>query len=357
MSKTTQPKKFTDKLRHYLDACCPAIWIQTHEEARISKEIFYNFHPTKNTKALNCKVYEWDSLQGLYEKVDDDKKQETKDSTDPLVMFAAVKQNCINGSYEEAVVIIKDFHLQFEKQLKKPDYIRAFKNLINILKVKRTTLIFISPVMKIPTEIVKDIQSIEYSLPDEGTIGTQFDFILEQVNQELKEKNKITATPEMRQAAINAAKGMTESEIEGSFSLGIVEHKRINEDFVRSVFNEKIMQVKKGGLLTHLDTSITFDNVGGLGEIKNWIRTRRNAFSDEARAYGLPYLKGLGLCGIAGTGKTLISKAIANEFNFPLFQLDLGSLFSKYVGEQSPSLNCGKKLEPLLKIWESDLKV
>src|SRR5690606_32358306 len=30
---------------------------------------------------------------------------------------------------------------------------------------------------------------------------------------------------------------------------------------------------------------------------------------------------------------TLISKAIANELKFPLFQLDIGKLFSKWVGE------------------------
>jgi SpoVK/Ycf46/Vps4 family AAA+-type ATPase len=36
---------------------------------------------------------------------------------------------------------------------------------------------------------------------------------------------------------------------------------------------------------------------------------------------------------IPGTGKTTIAKATANEFGFPLFQLDLGALFGKFVGD------------------------
>ena len=36
---------------------------------------------------------------------------------------------------------------------------------------------------------------------------------------------------------------------------------------------------------------------------------------------------------IPGCGKTLLAKATANEFGFPLFQLDVGALFGKHVGE------------------------
>jgi ATP-dependent 26S proteasome regulatory subunit len=323
---------FLEKLRHYVDACYPALWVQTHEEGRICKDIFSAFAKKATKDETGCKVYEWDSVVGLYEKLDEDKTKNIKDTDDPSKMFVAIKSLCSNED-SEAVFIIKDFHLQFEKPLKKIDYIRGFKNIINFLKAKRNMVIFVSPVVKVPVELQKEIQLLDYALPDEEAIGRQLNFVIESVNESKKGKDKLVVADEVRERAVESAKGMTDSEVESAFSLAIVQNKQFDLKFVHSVFSEKIMQIKKGGLLNHLETDIDFSKVGGLAGIKDWIKTRKHAFSKKARNYGLPYPKGLGLAGIAGCGKTLISKAIANEFGFPLFQLDLGSLFSKYVGE------------------------
>ena len=47
----------------------------------------------------------------------------------------------------------------------------------------------------------------------------------------------------------------------------------------------------------------TPDDVGGLGVLKEWLRLRERAFTQEARDYGLPSPKGIALIGIPGTGK------------------------------------------------------
>lgn len=60
---------------------------------------------------------------------------------------------------------------------------------------------------------------------------------------------------------------------------------------------------------------------------------RGGAFSEQARAYGLPNPRGLLLVGIQGTGKSLTAKAIAHHWHLPLLRLDVGRLFAGLVGE------------------------
>lgn len=321
---------FINKLKHYNDAGYVALWIQTFEEERVSKDIAKGMYRKPVGKDAGCKVYTWDSLNGLCGR-SDDQVTVIKNTEEPLAMFTEIAKLTKNGS--ENIFILKDFHLQFSKPIKQIDYIRAFKNLTGPLKSSRSTILFISPKVQIPLEVSKEIQLMDYSLPNDLEIEARLNDIHNIVNAGKKGKDAWVISEEIREGAINSAKGMTDSEVENAFALAIVENRAFNDGFVKSVFGEKIQQIKKGGMLNHIDTNIDFNNVGGLDGIKDWVRTRKNAFTKEARAYGLPFPKGLGLAGIAGCGKTLISKAIANEFKFPLYQLDLGSLFSKYVGE------------------------
>ena len=60
---------------------------------------------------------------------------------------------------------------------------------------------------------------------------------------------------------------------------------------------------------------------------------RQDAFTEEARKYGIPNPKGVLLVGIQGTGKSLSAKTIAHEWRLPLLRLDAGRLFGGIVGE------------------------
>ena len=75
------------------------------------------------------------------------------------------------------------------------------------------------------------------------------------------------------------------------------------------------------------------DDVGGLGELKRWLGERQEAFSDDARAYGLPTPKGMLLIGVQGCGKSLTAKVIGRHWGLPLLRLDLGAVFD---GNKTP---------------------
>src|SRR5690606_22146176 len=76
----------------------------------------------------------------------------------------------------------------------------------------------------------------------------------------------------------------------------------------------------------------SFAEVGGLGELKGWLRKRAAAFRHEARAFGLSAPKGVLLVGVQGCGKSLCAKAVANLWQLPLLRFDIGRMFGSYFG-------------------------
>ena len=56
-------------------------------------------------------------------------------------------------------------------------------------------------------------------------------------------------------------------------------------------------------------------NLGGMENLKEWVRKRQDCFTEEAAAFGIEPPKGVLLHGPPGTGKTLLAKAVANETN------------------------------------------
>jgi vesicle-fusing ATPase len=72
--------------------------------------------------------------------------------------------------------------------------------------------------------------------------------------------------------------------------------------------------------------------LGGLENLKDWLRKRESAFSKEAREYGLEKPKGFLAMGISGCGKSLTAKITASLWNLPLFRLDMNLVYSGMSG-------------------------
>jgi ATP-dependent 26S proteasome regulatory subunit len=330
--------KFINKLTSYSNAAYPALHITTHEEERLLKELKASY--TKESPLFipgeEKVIYQWNCISGLFSKDPKAKVKEIKDTSDPSKLFAAIG-SLVKGQ-ANLLFVISDFHAPWKSPVKGLNLITGFKLLAPTLKVNRAMLVFVSSSSYIPPELTKDIQILDYSLPDAVAIRERLDFIVMSLNRGIAEdpaskgKAPLVLTEEIADMAVNAARGLTASEVESAFSLAIVETKEFNRDFVKSVFSEKIQQVKKTGFLTYLPSDTKFENVGGLTEIKKWVLKRKNHYSKAARSFKLPFLKGIGLAGVPGCGKTLVSKALANEFDCPLFLLDISKLFSKYVG-------------------------
>lgn len=107
----------------------------------------------------------------------------------------------------------------------------------------------------------------------------------------------------MREACINGLLGLGAIEMELALRRALVGKESLGEDTIDALLEEKAQLVRKTGTLDFIRSRVDIENVGGLENLKEWLYTRRMAFSKEAEEYGLDTPKGLLLMGISGCGK------------------------------------------------------
>ncbi len=199
------------------------------------------------------------------------------------------------------------------------------------------TVILLGGVLRIPPELEKEVTVLDFALPD----AQQLQQTLTGVVESAQRNGKIEVVLDKRQRTrlIQACLGLTENEAADAIAKAIVQAGgRLAGEAVEAVTAEKQQIIRKSGLLEFYATEERLTNVGGLETLKEWLRKRVRAFSDEARAFGLPEPKGILLVGIQGCGKSLVAKSVANSWRLPLLRLDVGRLFSSLVGSSEENL-------------------
>ena len=124
------------------------------------------------------------------------------------------------------------------------------------------------------------------------------------------------------------------------------------------MLSEKKQIISQTEILEYSSVNEQIANLGGLDNLKDWLKKRKTAFGLQAFNYGLPTPRGLLLIGIQGTGKSLTAKAIANDWQLPLLKLDVGKLFGGIVGESESRLrqmiNVAETISPCI-LWIDEI--
>ncbi|HET8732993.1 MAG TPA: AAA family ATPase, partial [Anaeromyxobacteraceae bacterium] len=246
---------------------------------------------------------------------------------EPMEALAAVEKLT-----EPSLVVLKDFH----PYLSDPAIVRALRELAQSLKTTYTTVILLSPVLQIPTELEKEMTVLDVPLPTHEELFGLLKEIAEVVVK--GGRAQVSLKREDADAIAKAAQGLTLSEAENAFAKAIAADSRLAREDIGLILDEKRQVIRKSGLLEYYPTEERLGNVGGLENLKTWLSRRGNAFSDPARRFGLPEPKGLLLLGVQGCGKSLTAKAIASSWKMPLLRLDMGRIFSGLVGSSEENL-------------------
>ena len=108
----------------------------------------------------------------------------------------------------------------------------------------------------------------------------------------------------------------------------------------------KKKSLSRTGLLELVDSGVSIDQIGGLEQLKSWLRNKKHIIENlpKAQRLGISAPKGVLLAGMPGCGKSMSAKAAASLFNVPLFRLDIGSLMGKFVGESEANMKAALKI-------------
>jgi len=314
----TRSDKLKETLADYLRAGYPAVWVVCAEEDRVEATVRA---VVEDWRERNLTLWQWTCTDGLVQ----------VDGTTVISMMDPYGALCaIDSEAEKAsgVFVVKDLH----PFLQSPNVVRKVKDLCVRFKAGASRIVFTSPVSALPAELDKLVATIEFSLPDAGEIDATLGKLAESLH--------LGEIPD-RERVVEAALGLTEREAEDAFALSLVQTKRVGGTArfdARVIAAQKAAAVNKGGMLEVYDPTYTLDDVGGLGELKNWFTLRAKAFSSEAREFGLPSPRGCLLLGVSGSGKSLCAKALGTLWNKPVLRLDMGKMFGSLVGQSEATM-------------------
>lgn len=315
----TRSQEIAADLAALLRARNPLIWIVSREEARVERYV------AQAAKAARYGVVTWDVAAGFAD-AEGEPMKEPEGSRDPGTALDYIRDRSKDGA--RGLWILRDFPAWLSG-VAGATTLRQLRNLARSLPDapldNTQAVVVLSPGGDVPPELANHATVIEWPLPDRAEIGEVLDEAVKSGGDKVEPLNG------KRDAAIDAAVGLSESEAAACFNRSLVQLRKIDPLVVA---NEKKRMIAREGLLEWYDPlPAGLSAVGGLENLKRWLMARSSAFSPEARKYGLPAPKGILIVGIPGTGKSLSAKAIATSWQCPLLKMDLGSQKSKFVGE------------------------
>ncbi|HEX9124491.1 MAG TPA: AAA family ATPase [Actinomycetota bacterium] len=159
---------------------------------------------------------------------------------------------------------------------------------------------------------------------------------------------------------VEAVRGLTLPEAERLLLQAAFRDGRLDDGDVAYVRGAKAELLEANGVLELVPTEAgDLGDVGGMDQLKDWLRIRGRAFEPAARDFGLDPPKGILLTGVPGCGKSLVAKALARSWNLPLVLLDPGRLYGSYVGESETRLESAlatvEAMSPMV-LWVDEIE-
>jgi SpoVK/Ycf46/Vps4 family AAA+-type ATPase len=307
-----------EKLSVLIQAQYPLIYVVTSEEERSEQAIAQ----IAQGKSQQQRLYVWTVTHGIVE------YGQGRNVTQHNTVSPEAAIQWVVNQRDPGIYIFKDLH----PYITSPGTNRWLRDAIASFKGTSKAIILMSPVLEVPVELEKEVVVLDFPLPT----MTELDKVLSAQLERTRSKRLPTET---REKLVKAALGLTHDEAEKVYRKAYVTAGKLTNSEVDIVLSEKQQLIRRNGILEYIEEDETLDAVGGLEELKRWLRQRSNAFTERARDYGLPQPKGMLILGVPGCGKSLIAKTTARLWGLPLLRLDMGRVYDgSTVGKSEANL-------------------
>ena len=256
---------------------------------------------------------------------------------------------------DPAIFVLHDAH----RVLDDPVALRRLRDLMPQMGAQSQCVVLLGPVLHLPTEIEREAARVELALPG----SDELERILRGVHSSLPAGSEgQELSPDERELLLSCVRGslgLTASESKRVFRKACIRSDGLCEATVDEVVRGKRRVLGRTAALSFHEDHADLDEVGGLSELKTWLRERGRAFGEQARAFGLPIPRGLLLLGVQGCGKSLSAKAVAREWQFPLLRLDLAAAFGGAQGSPEmairEAMQVAEALAPVV-LWIDEIE-
>ena len=309
------------KLILMIRAYYPVLYLHSYEYYRTKQKI-KGIVELLRREGKKVNYYQWDCVYGLVQILPDKTEKRIERMQNPLEVLAYILNSKKSG--EKNIFVLDDINNHIDR-----DEVKLMFRKIAEATNNNTHAIILSSIYRLPAELEKYITVLQIPLPKRNELGEVLDIVAKQSKVELKTN--------LRNRLIDAALGMTSMEADLAYCLASVKD-GFDDKSPFTVSSEKEQIIRKSGILDYFPKNESLKDVGGMENLKEWLKKRQFAYDKEARDWGLKEPKGLLLLGVPGCGKSLIAKSIASSWNMPLLRLDVGKVFQGIVGSSEDNI-------------------
>lgn len=334
-----------EQFKSHVQAGCPAVYIQSAEEQRVDQLL------QAVAADLKLRVREWNLGYGW---VDFEHKQPvlgglTGASTELSACLPALQEEELDGK----LIVLKNAGLALHNDALALVRLKQMLNRIQRHYQGRCIVVLVAPSLSIPAEIEAQVTLMPLPLPGRTEILAML--------REVGARHRWQIDDGLGERIASACSGMSETEVLQTLHKTGLRHGAIDEGVLALILHEKEQIIAKGGVLEMIPVSEQIDDIGGLDELKSWLRRRAVILQQlaEATAFGIKPPKGVLIAGMPGCGKSLSAKVAASLFQLPLLRLDIGSLLGKYVGESEHNMRRALQLAETISpcvLWLDELE-
>lgn len=328
--------KTFDDLRVMLKANYPLLYFATSEYERVKQK------SRRIAFEMNYAFNSWDIVEGLQahvknqsNRIEKVEKHKLHGNTKTAEAFLGELKAMIETELREEtesnkqpvkeIYYIEDFHKYFREER----VLVYLRKLTTLLKGTNKHLILVSPFLKLPDELEKYVTIVNVPLPNRDDLKIRLNAV----------KDKEDVNPDLEKYLIDSALGMTDMEADLAFRLAKEKVGLNSKEATRIISNEKQQIIKKSGILDYFEfTEGLEESVGGLSNLKTYLKDRSRLFERKAKEKKLKEPKGMLLLGVPGCGKSLTAKCVATEWKQPLLRLDIGKVFQAEVGSSENNI-------------------
>ncbi len=316
------------RIPHLVAARYPILWLLSNEEERVERGL------ERLAQQQAWALLRWRRTSGL---VADGLT--FPDTALPLAAFKAVSE--VEGP---ALFLFEDLNDDF----KDPLVVRALRDLQSQVTSRRQAIVLLSHRLDIPPELEKDVAVLDVPLPNRAEVGRLLALLLN--------SQKIDLAPDQFEHFVTASLGLSEKEIKRAYARVLLVGTAFSPADLNLLLEEKARLLRKSRHLEFVVPDVAMRDLGGLGNLKDWLRQRAAAFTEKARIYGLPEPKGLFLLGVQGCGKSLSAKAVAELWRVPLLRLDVAALFEGHAEDGlRETIRVAESLAPVV-LWIDEIE-
>lgn len=208
---------------------------------------------------------------------------------------------------------------------------RTFRDLIAKASSKGITLILVDS-LPVPDEFRPFTIRFEMGWPDTEELKEIVKEAYRSARARSETPLKASLTTRDLEQIAQALRGLSRDDATRVVHTAIYQDDALTADDLPRIVEAKRRLLGGIGCLEAIAADFGPDDIGGLANLKAWLKRRRGGFTSRAAEFGLEPPRGVLMLGVPGCGKSLCAKVVAADWEMPLLRLDPGVLYQRYVG-------------------------